>query len=115
MTNRSLEDVLADARERAAILRSEGHGLQARSIEQLCDEVKSARDMRMYLDWLDEPDAALYAGREAVTLRRHFAALESRDMARWHNGRRQYRRQALDHRGNAEQARAAGERAAVNV
>ena len=109
----TLEQQIADARERAQVLRLEGHNLQAATLERFLDQVIEADDMRFYLDWLDEGDAALYSGREPITLRRHFAAMELRYMARWHNGRRQYRRQALDHRGNPEAARVRGQEAAV--
>lgn len=108
----TLEQAIADARERAQVLRAEGHGLQALTLERFLDEMSDTDDMRMYLDWLYESDAALYSGREPITLRRHFAALEARHMARWHNGRRQYRRQALDHHGNPSLERAKGREAA---
>lgn len=103
-----LEDVLANARERVTMLRMEGHAHQALSIERVLDEVRTAPDMRQYLEWLDEPDAALYSGRAVATLARHFVSLEKRFLARWHNGRRQYRRQALEHRGNPEAAKRRG-------
>lgn len=107
-----LDEVLANAAERANMLKMEGQEKQAISIENVISEVKKADDMRQYLDWLDEEDAALYTGRQKSTLARHFAAMEKRHLARWHNGRRQYRRQALPHRGNAEAARRSGAEAA---
>lgn len=105
-----LDQALADFRGEAATLRQHGQGPQALSIETVCDVVSEC--MRDYLTWLDEDDASLYTGRHQDTLARHFRELEARGMARWHRGRRQYRRQGLTHRGNAEAARAAGARAA---
>jgi hypothetical protein len=104
-----LGQLLADLRGEAAVLRSHGQGAQARTLEAACDRVQDC--MVDYLAELTEGEAALYTGRTTATVRGWFPALEARGLARLRNHRRLYRRMALDHRGNAEAARAAGQRA----
>lgn len=57
----TLEQVLADCRGEAAVLRANGHGAQAASMDAVCDRVREA--MRDYLDWLSEDEARLMSGR----------------------------------------------------
>jgi hypothetical protein len=106
----SLEIVLADAREEAAILRSHSHKAQADSMEKICDAVAAA--MADYLALLTESEAMLYTGLKLPALRRRFTSLAARGLALWDGKRRLYRRCALEHRGNAEAAHEAGRRAA---
>lgn len=56
-----LATVLADAAERAAILRAEGHAAQADSISRLIEEVRGAA--ADYLVFLPEHEAQLRAGK----------------------------------------------------
>jgi hypothetical protein len=107
-----LDQVLADARQEVVILRSNGNKLQAKTLERFADRV--AASMVDYLTWLPEDRATLYSGLKAPALRSRFPSLELRGLAKWDEGgrRRLYRRQALEHRGNAEAAREAGRRAA---
>jgi hypothetical protein len=106
----SLEEVLAEAEADAKVLRQHGHHDQARAMEGLVQKVRAAASE--YLDWLSESNARFYTGRSERWLRAHFTAWEQRGLARIHHHRRQYRRLALEHRGNAEAEFAAGQRAA---
>ena len=108
----TIEQVLADARERVATLRYEGHPIQAASVARVVDDVTEA--LHEYLTTLSESEAMLYTGRKEDYLRARFGAWEARGLAMWDaSGRhRRFRRCVLEHRGNAEAARAAGERAA---
>jgi hypothetical protein len=106
--NRSLEQVLADAREDANRLRLHGHKAQAESIDRLSEDVaKAARD---YLDWLDEGEARTRSGKSADWLRSHFAEWETQGLAEWRHKRRYYRRIVVPRRANLEAARAQAER-----
>jgi hypothetical protein len=111
-TKPPLEQVLADARGEAAVLRSHGHILQAESVEKVVDAV--AASMADYLTKLTESEAMLFTGRKQPYLRDRFAAWERRGLAVWdeHGRRRLYRRLALEHRGNHEAALEAGREAA---
>ena len=105
----SLDQVLTDAKEQAAILRFHGHHDQAKALETLVSRVASSA--AEYLAWLTEPEAILYSGRTVEWLRGRFSGWEARGLARYEHRRRHYRRIILEHRGNADAARAAGERA----
>lgn len=105
----SLDQVLTDAREQAQILRFHGHHDQAAALEKFVARVKQSASE--YLAWLTESEAMLYTGRSVEWLRSRFRGWESRGLARYEHRRRHYRRIALEHRGNADAARAAGERA----
>jgi hypothetical protein len=107
---RDLNDLLADFRGDAAVLRRAGHEREATLREQLADQVaESARD---WLTWLSETDAALRSGRSREWLRGRFADLERDGLARMNGRDRQYRACAIPRRSNLTQARAAGIEAA---
>jgi hypothetical protein len=105
----TLDQVLTDAKEQASVLRYHGHHDQARALEDFVSRVSGAASE--YLAWMSETEATLYTGRTVEWLRGRFAAWEQRGLARYEHRRRHYRRIILEHRGNAEAARAAGERA----
>lgn len=106
-----LSQVLADAREDAALLRKHGHPEQADSIAKLCDAVaESARD---YLWWLSESEAVLRSGRAIRWLRTRFREWESTGNARRDGkGTRQYRALVIPQRVHKSAAREAGREAA---
>lgn len=105
----TLEQVLADAREEAAVLRRHGHADQATAIEGVLDRVREAAES--YLTWLNEGDAVLYSGLAVGTLRRRFRELEDAGNARWNaRNEREYRQSALPRRPNVAAAREAGRR-----
>lgn len=106
----AIEEILANAAERATMLRSEGHPVQAQSIERITSEVRAA--LGEFLTWVSEPDAITYTGRSVEYLRGRFGAWKERGLAEWRGPVRFYRRAVLEHRGNVEAMKARGERAA---
>jgi hypothetical protein len=106
----SLEQVLADFREEATVLKANGHGAQADTLIRCLDAVKGGAEE--YLTWLSEAEASLKSGRSKVWHRGQFANLEAQGLARWHSKRRYYRACAIPRRANQEAARMAGRRAA---
>lgn len=110
MTETTLEQVLADAREEAAILLRNGHRGQAETLERFLDAVHAAAED--YLTWLTEPDAHLRSGHSVKALRARFPALLAQGLARLDGRRRLYRACAISQRAHVEAARRAGERAA---
>jgi hypothetical protein len=104
----SVEQVLADERGQAAVLRANGHGLEARIIERVCDSVSES--LREYLTWLSEPDARLRSGRTVEWLRGRFAEWASEGMAEVRGGRRYYRAVIIPLRAHTSAAVEAGAR-----
>jgi hypothetical protein len=106
----SLEQVLADWRGDAAVLRRTGHPAMADAIERLCTAVgRSAED---YLTWLSESEAALHSGHQAVWFRSRYPGWEAQGLAEKRSGRRYYRQIIVPGRPNLDAARAAARRAA---
>lgn len=104
------EDVLADFRGEAAVLRHNGHKAQADSMERLCDAMAEA--MPDYLTWLSEAEAVLRSGWTARRLRSHFAEWATQGMAEKRGRLRYYRQVMIPRRPNLEAARADAERMA---
>lgn len=105
----TIEDVLADLRERVTMLRVEGHPVQASSVERAIEQLVAT--LPEFLVLLSEAEAMTYSGRSLSYLRARFGAWHARGLAEWHGRARQYRRCVLEHRGNADIAREAGRRA----
>lgn len=105
---RRLEDVLADYREEAAILRSNGHEAQAVSIERVCDAV--AASMVDYLMILSEEEARSRSGKGTEFLRTRFPAWEAAGMAFRDGRNRRYRAAVVPVRPNLDLARAEARR-----
>jgi hypothetical protein len=103
------EDVLADLRGEAAVLRRAGHVNQADRDLALAEKLVAS--MPEYFAWLTEEQAATYTGHNGDWLRARFTAWEARGLAKLEGRHRSYRRCILEHRGNAEAAREAGRRA----
>lgn len=104
----TIEQVLADERGQAAVLRANGHASEARIIERVCDSVSES--LREYLTWLSEPDARLRSGRTVEWLRGRFAEWASEGMAEVRSGRRYYRAVIVPLRAHASAAFEAGAR-----
>lgn len=105
----TLEQVLADAREQAAILRHHGHAAQAKSVEDVVERVAGV--MRPWLSVLSEKEAMLRSGRGVDYLRSRFAGWEAAGLAFLdERGRRVYRELIVPTRPHREAARLAGER-----
>lgn len=104
-----LELVLADALERASVLRSEGYALQAQAIERVVGEVRDS--MAPYLEILSERNAQLRSGFSTERLRGRFPEWEARGLAILdEKGKRTYRAIALPVRVEESTARLAGAR-----
>jgi hypothetical protein len=104
-----LEQVLADARGEAAVLRSHGHVAQAKTLELFADRVGTS--MRSYLNTLSESEAALRSGWTPTRLRGRFAEWQSSDFAMLDKrGNRRYRECIVPVRTDRSAARLAGER-----
>lgn len=101
-----LEQVLADARGDAAVLRRAGHTADAQLIERICDQVANAAED--YLRWLTEEDAALRSGRSLTWIRSRFSEWEREGHARRDGRRRLYRQVVIPQRANPTAAREAG-------
>lgn len=84
-----LGDVLADLREEAAILRANGHGPQAATLERACERVQDA--CPDYLRWLTEGEAALRSGRAERWLSARFPEWEAMGHAKLVKRTRYYR------------------------
>lgn len=105
---RTLEDVIADARESATLLARHGHAAQAQSITAVCDDVTAV--LRPYLTWLSEDNAVMRSGRSAEWLRGQFPQWEADGMARKVGRMRQYRECIVPKRVHLSLAREAGRR-----
>jgi hypothetical protein len=92
-----LNQLLADYRGEAAVLRKNGHKDQAESIERVCDAVAEATES--YRRFLGEADALLYSGKAKKTLRRLYPELAAQGNAHQDaKGRRYYREMCLPRR-----------------
>jgi hypothetical protein len=109
----SLEQVLADWRERASTLRLTGHARDAKMVDRICDEV--ARATEDYLTWLSEGDAGLRSGWGLSRLRSHFPEWERAHNARRTGRKREYRQLVIPQRANTIAARDAGREAGKRV
>lgn len=105
----TLEQVLADERGDAQVLRRNGHGRDADLAERICDKVAAAAEE--YLRWLSEEDARLRSGWSVTRLRSHFGEWERQGHARRDGRRRLYRMLIVPQRANTLAARDAGRRA----
>lgn len=103
----TLEQVIADAREEAAVIRRSGNTGQADYVERLLDRVSGAAED--YLRWIKEPDAMIKSGLAERTLRRRFRELLDCGLARYGpNREREYRSIAVPPRPAVIQARERG-------
>lgn len=108
----TLEQVVADAREEAAVLRRAGSTGQAEYVERLLDRVSVAAED--YLRWISEPDAMLKSGLAERTLRRRFRELLDCGLARYNQkGEREYRAVAVPPRPAVIEARERGRQTAA--
>lgn len=103
---RSLDEVLADARDEVDTLRRNGAGLApARAVDILDDIAKATEEFRRMIP---EQEAMLRSGRSQAWLRAQFPALESQGHAQLRHGKRYYRALVIPRRGDAVSARMAG-------
>lgn len=105
-----LEQVLADWRERAQILRASGYVAHADSLTAFADDVAAATED--YRTFVNETDARLISGKSVEWLRGRFGEWLALDNARLVGRKREYRMIVLPRRADLAAARAAGQRAA---
>jgi hypothetical protein len=107
---RSLEDVLADWRGDAAVLRKQGHDAQAARLETMATEAAEAA--HPFVTWLSESEAMLQSGRRMPWLRSRYREWEREGHARKGPRGREYRMLIVPRRANVESAAEAGRKAA---
>lgn len=108
-TPEPLEQVLADMRGEAQVLRKHGDARTANVLDESVDRVKTAAED--FITWLNEPDAQLRSGRATSWLRSRFAEWSEAGHARKNErGQREYRLVVIPRRADASAAREAGRR-----
>jgi len=107
----SLEQVLADWREEAAILRRAGHGNDAEVRERMARQVADAA--AEYLEWIGEADAMARSGRGVEFFRVRFPGWERDGHARKKGRKREYRTLIVPRRAIPGVAYEAGRRGAA--
>jgi vacuolar-type H+-ATPase subunit H len=98
-TEKQLEQVIADAREEASILRRHGSEHVAKALEDFADNVSRAAED--YLTWLSEAEAMGRSGKSASWLRKRFGLWLDMGHARYGNRRhreREYRQTVIPQR-----------------
>ena len=89
----TLDQVLADFREQAAVLRANGHAPQAQTIDRLLDAVReSAAD---WLAWVSETEAQLRSGKGPDYFRPRRQTWAEDGLAEQRNGRRWFYRRVI--------------------
>lgn len=106
----TLDQLLADWRGDAAVLRRNGEVGKADLLERCATD--AARAAEPWLTWLSEADAMLRSGRSREWLRGRFAAWEREGHARSHGKLRQYRMAIVPQRAQVATAAEAGRAAA---
>ena len=109
MKQEALEEVLADERGQAQVLRHNGHSHDADLLERVCDRVSSAAEE--YLRFLPEPDARLRTNRSQEFLRARYPEWEAQGHAFKKGNVRYYRMLVLPPRANLSAAREEGRKA----
>lgn len=106
MSERSLELVLADWREKASTADYLGHTKDAELIRKVVSEVEAASVE--YVTWLSESEASLRSGRSNEWLRARFPEWEREGHARRDGRERRYRMLVIPRRADAAGAYQAG-------
>lgn len=102
----SLDEVLADERGQAQVLRHNGHGHDAMLIERICDRVANASEE--YRRFLTEAEAELRSARSVEWIRGRRAEWEAQGHAKKENGRWYYRMLVIPQRANLSAIREEG-------
>jgi hypothetical protein len=108
----NLEQVLADARGDAAVLRRAGNAGQAEYIEQLCDRVADATEE--YRRFVSEADACLRSSKTSAWFRSQFPRWQADGNAELRGRTRYYRLLIVPKRADLDAARSAGRQRAAN-
>lgn len=102
----SLEQVLADERGDAAVLRRRGHAKEAELIERICDRVADAAVD--FITFISESDAMLRSGKGVDYFKSRFGSWEREGLARrspTDRRKRQYLRAIVPRRQNLDAIR----------
>lgn len=107
-TTRTPEEVIADWRGSAQVLRARSHPHDAQLIEQCAEEITTA--IRPLLTWLNEGEAMLRSGRKVDYFRTRFAEWASQPlpMAELRGRRRWYRALVVPQRVHVSAVKLAG-------
>ena len=108
-----LNQVIANERGNAAVLRAKGHGHDADLIEGVLDVV--ARVTLDYRTFVSEADAALRSGKTAESFRKRFTGWLELGLAELRGRRRMYSLAVVPRRADLEEARVAAEQAAASI
>jgi hypothetical protein len=100
------EQVIADWRGHAQVLRARGHTRDADLLEQCAAEIDGS--LGGFLKWMAEPDARLKSGRSKDYFRDHFAEWSVLGLAEMRGRTRYYRNVIVPQRAHASAAKAAG-------
>lgn len=106
----SLEDVIADERGQAAVLRHNGHSRDAEQIERVCNRVSAAAEE--YMRFISEAQATSRTNKSVDWLRSRFPEWLAQGHAKKIGAGRYYRMVVLPVRANVSAAREEGRRAA---
>lgn len=109
----SLEQILADTREEAAILERNGASFSVARVRDLCASVEQAAEG--WLVWLSETNAAIQCGYSVSWLRARYPQWEREGHARTIGQARQYRKCIVPRRANVDLAAQRGREAARAV
>lgn len=109
----TLEQVLADARGEAAVLRRAGHREQADYVESLCDRIAASTED--YSRFISEADARLRSNKAVDWLRERFPQWQSEGNAEIRGGVRYYRMIVVPKRPDLDAARKAGRQRALGT
>lgn len=105
-TRKTPEQVVADWRGDAAVLRSRGHVRDADLLETCADDIWRA--LAGFLEWLSEPDARLKSGRSQQYFRDHFTEWHALGLAELRGRTRYFRSVIVPQRSHISAARLAG-------
>jgi hypothetical protein len=103
-----IEQVIADLREEANVLRKTGNTKQAETYDRILAELKKAPELEELVTWLSEEDAMFTSGKGKQWLRSRFCEWEERGHAKKDGRKRWYRMIVLPQRPNIEAAYRAG-------
>lgn len=103
-----LEQVLADLREDANVLRRTGHSREAETYDRILESLSATTELEEVLTWLSEEDAMLRSGRGKAWIRSRYPEWERRGHAKMEGRRRRYRMVVVPQRINLEEAYRAG-------
>ncbi len=107
-----IEQVLADLREDANVLRRTGHKHDAETYDRILAALINEAEFEELVTWISEKDAKLRSGKGDAWFRARFDDWERRGHAKREGRKRWYRMVVIPQRVNLEEAYRAGQDAA---